>query len=54
MSCERGGRGSGRRSRLRNRDASHEELALRHGGDGLLDDPGSTTTYGVTVNAPAG
>ena len=42
-----------RRSRLRDWGATREELAASHAGDELLSGPVSTTTFGVTVNAPA-
>ena len=42
-----------RLSRLRDWGATREELAASHAGDELLSGPVSTTTFGVTVNAPA-
>jgi hypothetical protein len=41
------------RSRMRDWGATREELSTCHAGDELLSGPVSTTTFGVTINAPA-
>jgi hypothetical protein len=42
------------RARLRNWGATREEVAAFHPGDDLVTGPATTTTYAVSVDAPAG